>query len=64
MPSCCYAPLGTTLTVPQDYGQVLFESWYTEDEVDIHVKIYQGERLVEVPLYDWKLLSRNILRQS
>ena len=61
-------PLGTTLTVPQDSG-LAFSSrgalgFSLEEKVDIHVKMNQGGRLTEVPPYDWRLLSRNILGQS
>ena len=34
------------------------------EQVDIHVKINQSGRLIEVPTYSRRLLSRNILRHS
>ena len=46
----------------------LFDSWcdhiFSEKKVDIHVKISQGCRLMEVSPCEWRPLSRNILRQS
>ena len=46
----------------------LFEPWctdiFTVEKVDIHVKINQGGRLMEVPPHNWILLSRNILPQN